>query len=210
MNSHAARQLESPVALLAGAGLAVALWGLMDAAAQPRFDNARRRMVDVQLKGRDVRDAAVLRAMLKVPRHRFMPEDRVANAYEDRPLPIGLGQTISQPYIVAKMTELAGLTPGRCRVLEVGTGSGYQAAVLAELGCQVYSIEIIAELSERAATILKDLGYARRVHLKVGDGYAGWPKHGPYDAVIVTAAPPRVPPPLEQQLAVRQGQELPE
>jgi len=138
--------------------------------------------------------------MRRVPRHEFMPENVRPLAYYDRPVPIGLGQTISQPYIVALMTELAAVGRGS-RVLEIGTGSGYQAAVLAELGADVYSIEILAPLQERAVEILARLGYGQ-VKTRVGDGYMGWPEAAPFDAIIVTAAPARVPEPLKQQLKV--------
>ena len=141
---------------------------------------------------------AVIAAMGRVERHEFVPEDLRARAYEDRPLPIGYGQTISQPYIVALMTDL--LEPARGqRVLEVGTGSGYQAAVLAELGIEVYSIEIVPELGAQAAKRLRRLGYAK-VTTRVGDGYDGWPEQGPFDALVVTAAASHVPPPLVKQL----------
>jgi len=161
----------------------------------------RRQMVESQITARGVTDPAVLEAVRKVPRHRFVPESQQKYAYEDRPLPIGHGQTISQPYIVALMTELADVKPGD-RVLEVGTGSGYQAAMLAEVGVRVYSIEIIEPLSEQAKAALEATGYADRVELRVGDGYAGWPEHAPFDAIVVTAAPPRIPEPLKQQLRV--------
>ncbi len=146
-----------------------------------------------------VSDPDVLRAMRTVPRHEFVPDEYRSMAYENHPLPIGYGQTISQPYIVAWMTELLDLQPGD-KVLEIGTGSGYQAAVLAELGyVEVYSVEIVPELAERAAQRLKDLGYD--VVVKQGDGYYGWPEYAPYDAIIVTAAPDHVPGPLVAQLA---------
>jgi len=161
---------------------------------------AREAMVQEQIAGRGMKNAAVLAAIRKVPRHKFMPEAVRRFAYDDRPVPIGLGQTISQPYIVALMTELAAVGRGS-RVLEIGTGSGYQAAVLAELGADVYSIEILAPLRERAVEILAQLGYAQ-VKTRVGDGYLGWPEAAPFDAIIVTAAPARVPEPLKQQLKV--------
>jgi protein-L-isoaspartate(D-aspartate) O-methyltransferase len=161
---------------------------------------AREAMVQEQIAGRGVKNAAVLAAMRRVPRHKFMPEAVRRFAYDDRPVPIGMGQTISQPYIVALMTELAAVGRGS-RVLEIGTGSGYQAAVLAELGADVYSIEILAPLRERAVEILVQLGYAQ-VKTRVGDGYLGWPEAAPFDAIIVTAAPARVPEPLKQQLKV--------
>ena len=156
-------------------------------------------MVSRQIEARDVRDPRVLEAMRKVPRHRFVPRSQSAAAYEDHPLPIGHGQTISQPYIVAFMSELAGVKPGDT-VLEIGTGSGYQAAVLAEMGVKVYSIEIVEPLAKRSAATLKELGYD--VTVRHGDGYAGWPEHAPFDAVVVTAAPPRIPKPLKEQLKI--------
>lgn len=160
---------------------------------------ARVHMVERQLAGRGIDDARVLAAMGRVPRHRFVPADIAAQAYLDQPLPIGHGQTISQPYIVALMTQLARPRAGM-RVLEVGAGSGYQAAVLAELGAEVYTIEIVAPLAERAGRVLRELGYDT-VAVRNGDGYAGWPGHAPFDAIVVTAAPERVPPPLLAQLA---------
>jgi protein-L-isoaspartate(D-aspartate) O-methyltransferase len=158
-------------------------------------------MVRRQIEARGVRDARVLEAMRKVPRHRFMPESQRAHAYDDRPLPIAQGQTISQPYIVALMSELADVKPGDT-VLEVGTGSGYQAAVLAEMGVKVFSIEIIEPLAKQATATLSELGYGNKVEVRHGDGYAGWPERAPFDAVIVTAAPPKIPKPLKQQLKV--------
>lgn len=161
----------------------------------------RSQMVREQIEARGVRDPQVLEAMRKVPRHRFMPESQRAHAYDDRPLPIGEGQTISQPYIVALMTELADVKPGDT-VLEIGTGSGYQAAVLAEMGVKVFSIEIVESLAKSAEKVLDELGYGARVEVRRGDGYAGWPEHAPFDAIIVTAAPPKIPEPLKQQLEV--------
>jgi protein-L-isoaspartate(D-aspartate) O-methyltransferase len=159
----------------------------------------RDRMVKEQIEPRGVADERVLAAMRKVPRERFVPEHLRRRAYGDYPLPIGHDVTISQPYIVALMTELAAVSPGD-RVLEVGTGSGYQTAVLAELGADVYSIEFIEPLASSSAALLAELGY-ENVHVRHGDGYAGWPEHAPYQAIVVTAAPPRVPGPLEEQLA---------
>jgi protein-L-isoaspartate(D-aspartate) O-methyltransferase len=158
----------------------------------------RLRMVEDQLVGRDVRDARVLEAMRIVPRHRFVPENVRALAYRDSALPIGFGQTISQPYVVARMTEVAAVKPGD-KVLEVGTGSGYQAAVLAAIGADVYTVEIVPGLGRRAAADLERLGY--RVHTRIGDGYRGWPEAAPFDAIVVTAAPREVPAPLLEQLA---------
>ncbi len=158
----------------------------------------REHMVERQLAGRGIDDARVLAAMARVPRHRFVPADAASQAYLDQPLPIGHDQTISQPYIVALMTQLARVGP-EDRVLEVGTGSGYQAAVLGEIAGAVYTIEIVAPLAGQAARVLEELGYAR-VRVRTGDGYAGWPEHAPYDAILVTAAPERVPAPLLAQL----------
>ena len=157
-------------------------------------------MVARQIEARGVTDDAVLRAMRTVPRHRFVPDEVAPQAYDDRPLPIGLQQTISQPYIVAFMTEAAEIEPDD-RVLEIGTGSGYQAAVLAEIVGEVWSIEILAPLAERAREALRVSGYDR-VHVRVGDGYRGWPELAPFDAILVTAAPDHVPQPLVDQLAV--------
>lgn len=157
-------------------------------------------MVDGQLVGRDIVDERVLAAMRAVPRHRFVPVGEQELAYADHPLPIGHGATISQPYIVALMTQLARVQPGD-RVLEVGTGSGYQAAVLATLGAEVYSVEVVPELAAGAAQTLAALGYTA-VAVRVGDGYRGWPEHAPYAAILVTAAAPSLPTPLIDQLAV--------
>lgn len=168
---------------------------------EQRFAQQREQMVVKTIKNRGVTDEDVLQAMENVPRHLFVPEDQRGQAYGDYPLPIGFGQTISQPYIVALMTELLELEEGD-KVLEVGTGSGYQAAVLAELdGVEVYTIEIIPELAQRAEETLDSVGYTN-VHCKQGDGYYGWPEHAPFDAIIVTAAPDHVPQPLREQLAV--------
>ncbi len=167
----------------------------------PESDRSKERqqMVSRQIEARGVRDPAVLRAMRTVPRHRFVPAPERASAYEDRPLPIGHEQTISQPYIVALMTELANVKRGD-KVLEVGTGSGYQAAVLSEMGVKVYSIEIVEPLAKQASETLRRLGYD--VTVRHGDGYAGWPEQAPFDAIIVTAAPTKIPPPLREQLEV--------
>ena len=159
---------------------------------------ARRRMVDQQLRGRDITDERVLQAMGRIPRHLFVEPSLERMAYDDRPLPIGSGQTISQPYIVALMTQLLQVQP-RDRVLEVGTGSGYQAAVLAELAAEVFSVEIIGSLAEAARTRLETLGY-RNVRVRHGDGYEGWREAAPFDAIMVTAGAPKVPPPLIEQL----------
>ncbi len=161
---------------------------------------ARQRMVETQLRAPDrkIIHPHVLAAMGRVPRHLFVPEHLRPHAYEDRPLPIGHEQTISQPYIVALMTAQLDPQPGE-RVLEVGTGSGYQAAVLADLGAEVYSIEIVEPLAKQAALNLRTAGY-EQVHLRAGDGYAGWPQAAPFDAIIVTCSPEAVPPPLVEQL----------
>ncbi len=202
-----AKMLASSVEL---AALVVSLACLATCAAPPSRDGQpgdeedfaakRRQMVDQQIRARGVREARVLAAMEKVPRHRFvLPEDEHV-AYADSPVAIGHGQTISQPYIVAYMTEALRLSPA-ARVLEIGTGSGYQAAVLAELVATVYTIEIVAPLAQRAARLLADLRYLN-VHVRDGDGYAGWPDEAPFDAVIVTAAPDHIPDALVEQLKI--------
>lgn len=170
------------------------------AESEGRFVEERASMVTQTITARGVSDPAVLEAMRSVPRHRFVSDQYVDQAYEDHPLPIGYGQTISQPYIVAWMTELLALQPGE-RVLEIGTGSGYQAAVLAELDeVEVYSIEIVPELAREARERLENLGYTD-VQVRQGDGYYGWPEHAPYNAIVVTAAPDHLPQPLVEQLA---------
>jgi protein-L-isoaspartate(D-aspartate) O-methyltransferase len=168
--------------------------------AQDPYSAARGSMVDNQIARRGVNDARVLEAMRLVPRHLFVPDSARAEAYDDRPLSIGEGQTISQPYIVALMTETLNLT-GKERVLEIGTGSGYQAAVLSKLVADVYTIEILKPLGEQAQRTLADLGY-KNVHVRIGDGYKGWPEAAPFDAIIVTAAPEHIPEPLKQQLKI--------
>jgi len=160
----------------------------------------RAQMVDKQIKNRGVSDPLVLKAMLKVERHEFVPEEIRYLAYADRPLPIGQDQTISQPYIVALMTELLGLKGGE-KVLEIGTGSGYQAAILAETAKEVYTIEILKPLAGSARERLQKLGY-KNVTVKDGDGYKGWPEHSPFDGIIVTCAPDHVPEPLINQLKI--------
>ena len=198
MGTMARHRWISPVLVIAGvacaAGGADLQRGVRD------WDAERRRMVDEQLRARDIRSATVLDAMLRVPRHLFVPEPQRAGAYRDSPLPIGHGQTISQPYIVAFMTQALDLAPGH-RVLEVGTGSGYQAAVLAALVKDVYTIEIVPPLAERARETLSALGLGN-IHVRTGNGYLGWPEHAPYDRIMVTAAPDEVPPALLQQLKV--------
>lgn len=184
-----------PALLLLGCSVAMA-----SAAAQDPFLGLRREMVASQIERRGVEDRRVLDAMREVPRHRFVPEGYRGDAYADSPLPIGEGQTISQPYIVALMTSLLELD-GDERVLEIGTGSGYQAAVLARLVREVYSVEILRPLGEQARTTLEELGY-ENVQVRVGDGYKGWPEKAPFDGIIVTAAPERIPEPLIEQLKV--------
>ena len=163
------------------------------------FAELRRAMVKYQIQARDVSNEAVLAAMDSVPRHKFVPEEYQSQAYNDHPLPIGFGQTISQPFIVALMTELIDIQPDE-RVLEIGTGSGYQAAVLAEITDEVYTIEIIPELATRAQQTFKALGYDH-IRARQADGYWGWEEYAPFEAIIVTAAPDHVPQPLVKQLA---------
>jgi protein-L-isoaspartate(D-aspartate) O-methyltransferase len=189
---------------LAGlAVLGVAVAGILNVTADDQAaDRAaeRARMVDTQIRGRGVTDARVLAAMRTVPRHAFVPAEQQARAYDDTPLPIGFGQTISQPYIVAFMTET--LEPKASdRVLEIGTGSGYQAAVLAELVREVYTIEIVEGLAESAKAALQARGY-KNVHARRGNGYLGWPEAAPFTKIIVTAAPEQIPAALIEQLAV--------
>jgi protein-L-isoaspartate(D-aspartate) O-methyltransferase len=169
-------------------------------AASTTFDRARTHMVDEQLAARDIKDPRVLAAMKRVPRHEFVPEPLRGVAYEDSPLPIGHDQTISQPYIVAYMTEALELEPTH-KVLEIGSGSGYQAAILGELAREVYTIEIVAPLAARARDTLARLGYAN-VHVRSGNGYLGWPEQAPFDRVMVTAAPDAIPPALVEQLKI--------
>jgi protein-L-isoaspartate(D-aspartate) O-methyltransferase len=202
----------NPVAMAASTLIAIVttllltLAGVQTAAAQ-EFANERRRMVeDITALVRETRaevgkqafDARVMAVMARVPRHEFVPASQLASAYRNRPLPIGHGQTISQPYIVALMTDLARAKPGDT-VLEVGTGSGYQAAVMAHLVEAVYTIEIIEPLGLQAAQRLRTMGYSN-VEVRVGDGYHGWAEHAPYDAILVTAAASHIPPPLIRQL----------
>ena len=171
---------------------------------QDQFARARRAMIERDLVSRGIRDRRVLEAMGSIERELFVPEKLSSRAYEDRPLPIGEGQTISQPYMVAFMTELLNLT-GTERLLEIGTGSGYQTAVLGKLAAAVYSIEIVPKLSQRAKVLLNRLGFDN-VHLKVGDGFFGWEEQGPFDAILVTAAAAKIPEPLWRQL--REGGRL--
>ena len=163
------------------------------------YSHRRWEMVENQLVLRGIKNSRVIKAMLKVPRHKFIPEELRGLAYDDAPVPIGMEQTISQPYIVALMTELLGLGE-KDKVLEVGTGSGYQTAIIAEHGCDVYTVEIHGSLSLNAQKVLGELGY-RNIHFKVGDGYRGWEEYSPFDAIIVTAAPEHTPQPLIDQLS---------
>ncbi|WP_235893407.1 protein-L-isoaspartate(D-aspartate) O-methyltransferase [Litoribacter populi] len=166
---------------------------------EEKYAAARDRLVKDHIQSQGIHNKKVLKAMRTVPRHKLVPPSQRPNAYLDRPLPIGDGQTISQPFIVAFMTQL--IDPNKdMRVLEIGTGSGYQAAVLAEMVDQVYTIEIIRSLGEKAEKDLSDLGY-ENINVRIGDGYAGWPEETPFDAIIVTAAPDRLPQPLIDQLA---------
>ena len=181
---------------------ALLLTACLSGAADTGKDYASKRavMVKRQIEARGVKDRRVLAAMLKVKRHLFVPDGLRFRAYADHPLPIGRRQTISQPYIVAFMTEALKLRPG-ARVLEIGTGSGYQAAVLGEVAREVYTVEILFDLGLRSKKLLANLGY-KNVHVRVGDGYKGWPREAPFDAVILTAAPPSIPRPLLDQLKV--------
>ncbi|HDH49863.1 MAG TPA: protein-L-isoaspartate(D-aspartate) O-methyltransferase [Nitrospirae bacterium] len=166
--------------------------------ASPSYLSERKQMVQQQIMDRGIRDKKIIDAFLKVKRHEFVPKRYIDNAYEDRPLPIGEGQTISQPYIVAYMTQVLDLSRTD-KVLEIGTGSGYQAAILGELSDNVFTIEINEPLGKKAKRLLKDLGYSN-VKVKIGDGYKGWKEHAPFDAIIVTCSPSRVPEPLKEQL----------
>jgi protein-L-isoaspartate(D-aspartate) O-methyltransferase len=166
--------------------------------AQDQFAVQRERMVREQIASRGIKNAEVLKAMRAVPRHLFMPSDVRSHAYEDRPVPIGYGQTISQPYIVAYMSDALEVRPDH-RVLEIGTGSGYQAAILSALAREVYSIEIVPQLAKSSAETLRQLGY-KNVMVRGGDGYKGWPDKAPFDRILLTAAPPEVPPALIDQL----------
>jgi protein-L-isoaspartate(D-aspartate) O-methyltransferase len=166
--------------------------------AQDPYAKKRQAMIDMDIKGRGIKDKKVLEAMGKIPRELFVDESKRSKAYADQPLPIGEGQTISQPYVVSLMTEALSLKPSD-RVLEIGTGSGYQAAVLAEIVKEVYTIEIRKTLVETAARRLKDMGY-KNIEVKFGDGYFGWEEHAPFDAVLITASANHIPPPLIKQL----------
>lgn len=196
---EATRQSPSPTpAVSVSADPGTSLAPAPSPTAPDQFVEERREMVERSIEGAGIKDPRVLEAMRRVPRHRFVPEPQIERAYENRPLPIGHGQTISQPYVVALMTELLDVQEGE-NVLEIGTGSGYQGAVLAELTDQVSSIEIIPELARSARSTFRDIGYP--VSVRQGDGYFGWPEKGPFDAIIVTAAPDHIPQPLVQQLA---------
>jgi protein-L-isoaspartate(D-aspartate) O-methyltransferase len=165
-----------------------------------RYTGKRWDMVESQIIARGIRNTAVIQAMLNVPRHEFVPEEMRDEAYNDNPIPVGMGQTISQPYIVALMTEL--LNPARgMKILEVGTGSGYQSAVLAETGCDLYTIEIVESLARKARLVLEKIGYSNITYM-IGDGYQGWEENAPFDGIIVTAAPGHVPAKLLDQLKV--------
>lgn len=187
-----------------GAGRVAVLVGLVGgtAVAQDLQDDRladRQAMVEQQIRQRGVTDPRVLEALRAVPRDRFVPPEARGGAYSDMPLPIGFGQTISQPYIVAYMTEVLGVAPSD-RVLEIGTGSGYQAAVLSRLAREVFTIEIVPELAERAEAVLRALGH-ENVTVRAGDGYRGWPEEAPFDRIVLTAAPDEIPGPLLEQLA---------
>jgi protein-L-isoaspartate(D-aspartate) O-methyltransferase len=188
------------LACLLGAIVILMACGVARSPERPEQDLAelRKRMVADQMRARDIRDPRVLAAMERVPRHRFVPPESQSSAYEDHPLAIGHGQTISQPYIVAFMSQALDVRPTD-KVLEIGTGSGYQAAVLGELAGEVYTIEIVEPLAHSAKKTLDELGY-RNVHVRAGNGYAGWPEHAPFDRIMVTAAPDEVPPALIEQL----------
>lgn len=173
--------------------------GALDCQNKDQYVSAREQMVSNQIAARGISHQATLQAMRKVPRHIFVPPSSVSEAYSDRPLPIGYNQTISQPFIVAYMTELARPAKGK-KALEIGTGSGYQAAVLAEIVDTVYTIEIVPGLAKESAARLKTLGYGNIV-VRYGDGYKGWPEHAPFDIILVTAAADHIPQPLKDQLA---------
>jgi protein-L-isoaspartate(D-aspartate) O-methyltransferase len=171
----------------------------IDGQQEDAYKNQRLEMVRTQILSRGITDQKVLDAMRKVPRHKFVPHEYRRFAYADQPLPIGEGQTISQPFIVAYMTDVINVKPGD-KVLEIGTGSGYQAAVLAEAGAEVYSIEVIESLAISAKNIIEELGY-KQIHLKTGDGYKGWDEFAPYNAILVTCSPSKIPDALKEQLA---------
>lgn len=164
-----------------------------------KYAEKRWEMVENQIVSRGIKNTKVIEAMLNVSRHLFVPENYIDSAYSDNPIPIGKGQTISQPYIVALMTELLEPVPGK-KILEVGTGSGYQTAVLAETGCNIYTIEIIEDLAMKARKILDETGYSN-IKYKIGDGYNGWEEYAPFQGIIVTAAPPYIPDKLIEQIS---------
>jgi protein-L-isoaspartate(D-aspartate) O-methyltransferase len=199
-NGNAARRqrVRMHTAVLSACVLMCMSSGTWQARADQDFESARHRMVEQQVAARGVKNRQVLRAMRTVPRHRMIPEAYRMDPYGDHPVPIGYGQTISQPFIVGYMTEQLRLEPGD-KVLEIGTGSGYQAAVLGQITTNVYTIEIIPDLAALAVRTLTELGYGQ-INVRQGDGYAGWPEEGPWDAIVVTAAAEHVPPPLVQQL----------
>ena len=183
------------------AAFSILMFLLLCLVQQDVYEKKREFMVRQQIRARGIGDAEVLKAMREVKRHQFVPADQSQNAYEDRPLPIGYGQTISQPYIVGYMTQVIKPRP-EFKVLEIGTGSGYQAAVLGEIVKEVYTMEIVPQLGNAARERLESLGY-NNVHVKIGDGYYGWREHAPYDAIVVTAAAEFIPPPLIEQLKDR-------
>lgn len=183
---------------LIASGLGITLLGMISVFDQEDYAAKRENMVRQQIQAQGIYDKATLEAMRRVPRHMFVPAEMKPHAYRDMPLPIGYSQTISQPYMVAYMTQAIKPAKGM-KVLEIGTGSGYQAAVLAEIVDSVFTIEIVEPLGKQAAALLKRLGYGN-VRVKIGDGFAGWPEHAPYDAIVVTAAAGEIPPPLIAQL----------
>lgn len=187
------------IALKLTAAICVVMTAACTSEGETSMERLRELMVKNQIEARGVSDQRVLEAMRKIERHKFVPGQHVASAYEDHPLPIGHGQTISQPYIVALMTELCELR-GNEKVLEIGTGSGYQAAILSLLAAEVYSIEIVDPLAKSARQKLKELGY-RNVEIRTGDGYQGWPEKAPFDVIMLTASPPKIPQALIDQLA---------
>jgi protein-L-isoaspartate(D-aspartate) O-methyltransferase len=205
MTARPGRRIQATAAAAVAAAMGIlvmlALAGFPGLQSEATQSQRREEMVQSQIAARGIKDKAVLAALRKVPRHRFVPQLLQGRAYDDGPLPIGAGQTISQPFVVAWMTELIQPKPGM-RVLEIGTGSGYQAAVLGECVAEVDTIEVIPELGRKAEAVLRELGY-RNVQVRIGDGYGGWPERAPFDAIVLTAAPPRdVPKPLLDQLKI--------
>jgi protein-L-isoaspartate(D-aspartate) O-methyltransferase len=187
------------ITLKLSAALCVVMAAACTSEGETSMERLRELMVKNQIQARGVSDQRVLEAMRKVERHKFVPGQHIASAYEDHPLPIGHGQTISQPYIVALMTELCELK-GNEKVLEIGTGSGYQAAILSLLAAEVYSVEIVDSLAKSARQKLKEFGF-RNVEIRTGDGYQGWPEKAPFDVIMLTASPPKIPQALIDQLA---------